>query len=320
MRQYFCERLNPDFGYFYTVRESIHREQTAFQELEIIDTKEFGRVMLLDKITQVAEKNEYLYHEPMVHPALAAHPDPQSVCVIGAGDGGIMREVLKHQPQQAVQCELDPAVIDACKTYLPQISDGAFDDPRCHLEVGDGRAYIEKTDAVFDSVIMDMTDPFGPSTMLYTREFFQAIKQRLRDKHGSFVMHCESPIARPAAYQQILKTLGTVFQHQQVVYMYVQMYAVLWSIVISSDSDDVQCITEQEIARRLQQRGIDGLQVYTPQVHHAMQAEYPFISSIRAAASDKPVITDTAPQFLDEGAYEQADAPLELREMLSKPD
>ena len=314
MQRYFCERLNPHFGYFYTVKETLHKEQTQFQELEIIDTEEFGRVMLLDGITQVVEKNEYLYREPMVHPALAAHPDPQSVCVIGAGDGGIMREVLKHNPQTAIQCELDPAVIDACKQYVPNISQGAFEDPRCRLELGDGRKFIEETEERFDTVIMDMTDPFGPSTMLYTQEFFQAIKNTLRDEHGYFVMHCESPIARPVAYQQILNTLGKVYRYQHVVYIYIQMYSVLWSIVISSDNETVPNISEDEIKKHLHERGINDLRVYNPQTHHAMQAEYPFVSEIREAAAGLPVITDAKPTFEDEGAYETADVPLHLEE------
>ncbi len=315
MRQYFCERLNPNFGYFYTVKNSLHKEQTQFQELEIIDTEEFGKVMLLDKITQVGEKNEYLYHEPMVHPALCAHPDPQSVCVIGAGDGGIMREVLRHNPSLAVQCELDPAVIDACKKYLPEISQGAFDNPNCRLQIGDGRKYIEETDDVFDTVIMDMTDPFGPSTMLYTQEFFQSIKNRLRDDNGYFVMHCESPIARPVAYQQILKTLKQVYKYQHVVYIYIQMYSVLWSIVISSDNENVPNISTDEISKRLAARGIENLKAYSPEVHHAMQVEYPYIQELRQGVDALPAITDAATTFQDEGAYEQADVPLRLEEV-----
>ncbi|NRA36659.1 MAG: polyamine aminopropyltransferase [Planctomycetes bacterium] len=314
MRQYFCERLNPHFGYFYTVIKSLHKRRTQYQDLEILDTEEFGRVMLLDNITQVVEKNEYLYHEPMVHPACIAHPNPQHICVIGAGDGGIMREVLKHKPQTAVQCELDGEVIEVCKTYLPKVSQGAFDDPHCQLEIGDGRTYIQNNPNTFDIVIMDMTDPFGPSSMLYTKEFFSEIKDSLRDQHGSFVMHCESPIARPSAYQQILKTLSEVYAHQQVLYIYIQMYSVLWSIVISSDSPDAVTCSREDINHRLAQRGIEGLQVYTAESHHSMQVEFPFITSIRQAAGEVPTITDNAHVFLDEAELEAADTPLQLHE------
>lgn len=312
--RYFAERLNPNFGYFYRLGDTVHQEHTGFQDLEIVETPEMGRVMLLDKITQVAENRDWLYHETMVHPALTAHPNPNNVCVIGAGDGGIMREVLKHNPQQAVQAELDGRVIEVCKEYLPSISDGAFDDPRVRLEIGDGRQYIETAKDVFDTVIMDMTDPFGPSTMLYTQDFFQAIKARLRDDNGTFVMHAESPISRPIAYQQILATLGSVYEHVTVCYIYIQMYAVLWAVAIASDSDAPATISEADIARRLGERNVGPLQVYTPASHHSMQVTYPFIQQLRDAASDLPIITDAAPTFKDEIDINQDDSHLYIHE------
>ena len=271
--------------------------------------------MLLDNVTQVAEKNEYLYHEPMVHPALTVHPNPRNVCVIGGGDGGIMREVLKHQPEMAVQCDLDGQVMDICEEHLPAINQNVFKHDKVEQIAGDGRKYIETTDNTFDTVIMDMTDPFGPSTMLYTKEYYQAVKNSLRDDNGMFVMHCESPISRPMAYKQILNTLGTVWKHQHVFYIYIQMYATLWSIVVNSDSDDVSTISEDVIRERLATRGITGLQVYTPQSHHAMQVSYPFVDDIRAAAGETPVVTDAASQFVDEIDLNISSTTLEIREI-----
>ena len=100
MTRVIAEQLNPHFGYFYTVGETLHRGQTGFQELEIVQSKELGKVMLLDGITQVGVANEWMYHEPMVHPALTTHENPDRVLVIGAGDGGIVREVLRHNPSR----------------------------------------------------------------------------------------------------------------------------------------------------------------------------------------------------------------------------
>ena len=315
MTRYLVERLNPNFGYFYRIDSSIMTQQTDYQQMEIVETPEFGKVMLLDNITQVAEKNEYLYHEPMVHPALVTHPNPQSVCVIGGGDGGIMREVLKHKPALAVQCDLDGQVMDACERHLPQINQGVFREKNVEQIAGDGRKYIETTDNVFDVVIMDMTDPFGPSTMLYTKEYYQAVKARLRNDDGMFVMHCESPISRPLAYQQILNTLGTVWKHQHVFYVYIQMYATLWSVVVNSDHDTVATIGEDIIRERLEARGVGPLQVFTPASHHAMQVPYPFISAIRAQAGQTPVVTDAASEFIDEIDLNSSDVRLEIREV-----
>jgi len=294
------EQLTPDFGYYYRVGEVVHEERTDYQHLRIVDTPAIGRVMLLDGVTQVATENEFLYHEPMVHPALIAHPDPKRVCVVGAGDGGIVREVVKHRPEEVHQFELDRRVNEVCREYMPQVSDGVYDDPRVNLVFGDGRALIAEHPGRFDVVIMDMTDPFGPSTMLYTEEYYREVKRSLRDHRGSFVMHCESPISRPRAYQQILRTLGRVWSHQEVFYVYIQMYAVLWSIVVSADHGEVGTIAGEEIARRLADRDVGPLQVYTPRSHHAMRTAYPFIERIREDAADVPAITDEHYEFIDE--------------------
>jgi spermidine synthase len=300
MSRFVVERLNPDFGYFYSVKKSLHKGQTKWQAMEIVETDEFGRVLLLDGVTQVAQKHEYLYHEPMVHLALTSHPAPKDVLIIGAGDGGILREVLKHPVDTAVMAELDGGVVDFCDRLMPEINQGAFKDPRYQLEVGDGRKYVETTDRTFDAVVMDMTDPFGPSAMLYTREFFQHVKATFKDGNGLFVMHTESPIARPNTFKQCLRTLGDVFKHRRTFYLYIQMYAVLWSITVCSDEIDVGAIPPAELAKRLEARGIKGLQVYTPAVHHSMLVPFPFVADIVADAVNAPAITDASPKVIDD--------------------
>lgn len=299
MTRYIAESHNPRYGYFYKAGRTLLRRQTPYQLLEIIESDEFGRVLLLDGTTQVSEKNEWQYHEPLVHPALVTHPDPRSVCVIGGGDGGALREVLKHGPERAVQCDIDGEVMAACEEHLPAVNQGVFRRPNVRCLARDGRAYIEETADVFDVVIMDMTDPFGPSARLYTREYFRAVKARLRDDRGLFVMHAEGPISRPLAFQQILRTLGTVWTHQHVFYVYVQMYGTLWSIVVNGSTDDVATLAQDEIARRLKARGIQGLRVYTPRSHHAMQVGYPFIDALRDAADTARIVTDGRPVFDD---------------------
>ena len=250
----------------------------------------------------------FLYHEPMVHPAMVSHPDPQDICVIGAGDGGIVREVLKHQPNRVVHAELDGGVIDFCRQELPSIHQGCWDNPAVELEIGDGRAYISSQSKAFDVVIMDMTDPFGPATMLYTQEYFSAVKNSLKNDDGLFVMHCESAISRPRCFQQILHTLNQVWPHQQVFYVYIQMYAVLWSIVVSGDTETVSTITAETIKQRLAQRNIGPLQVYTADSHQSMTVTYPFIQTLVDSADQLPVITDAAPTFLDEIDLNQGNA------------
>ncbi len=300
MSRYLVERLNPTFGYFYKAGKTLHRGKTKWQEMEIIESEEFGNVLLLDGVTQVTSKNEFLYHEPMVHPALCTHPDPQDVLIIGAGDGGILREVLKHPVKKAVMAELDGGVVDFCEELMPEINGGAFADPRYRLEVGDGRKFVEGTSEKFDAVIMDMTDPFGPSVMLYTKEFFQHVKSTFKDERGLFVMHTESPISRPNTFKQCHRTLAEVFKFRRTFYLYIHMYAVLWSITVCSDSLDAAEIAPSEIAKRLKERGITGLKAYSPTTHHSMLGEFPFIGELLADLQSVPVITDGEPTVLDD--------------------
>ena len=294
------ELVNPDYGYYYSRGKTLHQEQTKYQLLEIIETETFGKTMLLDGITQVGVEKEWQYHEPMVHTSLITHPSGSDVAIIGAGDGGILREVLKHDPATATMCDLDGEVIEACKKHLLEINAGAFDDPRANVIVGDGRAFIAQQTAAYDAVIMDMTDPFGPSAMLYTQEYFQAVKNSLKNSASTYTMHCESPVSRPRCFQQILHTLGTVWKHQVVFYTYIQMYGVLWAMVVNSDEDIVSTISSDEIDRRLSDRAISGLHLYDGASHHAMRVDYPWIRQLIAEAPQLPIVTDAAHVFQDE--------------------
>ncbi len=299
--RWIVERLNPAFAYAYRAGRTLHTGRTAFQDLEVIDSEEFGHTLLLDGVTQVNSRNEFLYHEPMVHPALVAHPLPREVLVIGGGDGGILREVLRHRTvERAVLAELDPGVIDFCARHLSEVSAGAFADPRTRTVIGDGRAFVEGTDERFDAVIMDMTDPFGPSAMLYTEEFFRAVKRIFRDEDGVFVMHTESPISRPRTFQQCLHTLARVFRFRRTFYLYIPMYGVLWSITVASDRIDAGALAAAEIDARLAGRAIGSLRCYTGATHHAMLTPMPFIADLVEGARALPWLTDAAPRVLDD--------------------
>lgn len=293
------EWLNSKFGYFYTVNKRLHSCKTKFQDLELVDTDEFGRVLILDGITQVAQTSEFQYHEPMVHPAMCSHPKPKNILVIGAGDGGIIREVLKYPcVKSVVLAELDEGVIAFSKKYLPSIHNGAFSDPRLSIHIVDGRKYVEEHPGCFDVVIMDMTDPFGPSKYLYTKDFFAAVKRSFTDSRGIFCMHTESPIARPKTFACIQHTLQSVFKNTHPIYSYIQMYATLWSITVASEGSDTAALTPAAIDRKLSAYQISDLKFYNGTIHQAAQAPWPFITTILAKKCR--VLTDRHPDIPDE--------------------
>ena len=298
-RRLFYEALNPYFGYFYTVKKTIQKKKTKFQQIELVDTDEFGKVLIIDNITQLGVKNDFSYHEPMVHPALCSHPKPENILVIGGGDGGILREVFKYPVVKRVAfAELDKGVITFSKKHLPTIHRNAFNDKRLTINITDGRKFTEEHPGEFDVVIMDMTDPFGPSKMLYTKDFFTLVRRSFRNEKGMFVMHSESPISRPKAFTCINKTLNSVFENVNSLYNYIQMYGVLWSISVCSPSIDISKVSAATIDKKLNKYDIENLNVYDGALHQSMQVAYPFIRKIL----DKParIITDKRPDFPDD--------------------
>jgi spermidine synthase len=229
---------------------------------------------------------------------MCCHPKPKSVLVVGGGDGGIVKEVLKYPSVKRVElAELDEGVVKFSRKYLGKVHDNCFDDPRLTVNITDGRKFTEEHSGEFDVVIMDMTDPFGPSRMLYTKEFYRAVKRSMRDRAGIFVMHSESPVSRPEAFACIHKTLGSVYKNVNSLYTYIQMYAVLWSITASSDGIDLAAVKPGAIDKKLARYGVRKLKVYNGATHAAMLTPYPYISDI--LAQPVRVITDAKPEFPD---------------------
>lgn len=160
---------------------------TDHQHLVIFDNKVFGRVMMLDHIVQLTTGDEFIYHEMMAHVPLTAlealEPETKkSVLIIGGGDGGVLREVLRHPSvERAVLCEIDASVIDMCREYFPGVSNGAFDDPRVEIVIADGTKYVREQKEAFDVIMVDSTDPIGPGAVLFTKEFYGDCKATLKE-------------------------------------------------------------------------------------------------------------------------------------------
>ena len=176
------ERLYDGYAQSFTVSELLFEVKTEHQHLEIFETPFLGRVMLLDKVVPTTEKDEFIYHESMVHVPLFAHPAPKRVLIIGGGDGGILREVLRHKNVEHVtQVEIDGSVIDMCKEYFPRHSNGAFDDPRATIAIADGKEFVANCQDKYDVIISDSTDPIGPGEVLFTSDFYADEKTCLNE-------------------------------------------------------------------------------------------------------------------------------------------
>lgn len=197
----------------YRAKEILHELKTDFQHMMLIDTIQYGKMLLLDGIVQTTEKDEFIYHEMMAHVPLFSHPNPKKVLIIGGGDGGVLREVLKHDNvEDATLVEIDPKVIDFCKRHLPGISNGAFDDKRTNIILADGAEYVRETVNKYDIVIIDSPDPIGPARILFSSQFYRDI-YRVMKPGGIMVRQTGSIHLQAKEQEQEYRLLKDIFQY-----------------------------------------------------------------------------------------------------------
>ena len=177
---WFKETLHAEISQGLRMDKVLFRDQTGLQDLIIFENAKFGRVLTLDGVVQTTEGDEFIYHEMLTHVPVTAHGSARHVLIIGGGDGGMAREVLKHQGVERVtMVEIDAGVVDMSKRHLPSLSAGAFDNPRLDLVIADGAKYVAETADRFDVIIVDSTDPIGPGEVLFTAAFYADCKRCL---------------------------------------------------------------------------------------------------------------------------------------------
>lgn len=208
----YYHEINPsEFGLAIKSGKVLFSEQSEFQKVEVFETdSKLGRVLTLDDLMMTTEGDEFHYHEMIAHIPMMNHKCPKSILVIGGGDGGTVREVLKHKTvERVVLCEIDGMVIDACKKFLPTISCG-LDDPRVEILVQDAIEYIKDKKNEFDIVLIDSTDPMGPGEGLFTEEFYTNVKNSLKEG-GIIAAQSESPVVNKEEIKKMYNLLKKVF-------------------------------------------------------------------------------------------------------------
>ena len=192
MDLWFSERHTPNVKFSIRVDRQLYCGQSEFQRIDVFESKEFGRFLTLDGYMMLTEKDEFIYHEMITHVPMAVHPTVRKVLVIGAGDGGVIRELTRYPSIDHIDLvEIDPLVLEVCRKYLPQTS-CRLDDERVHIRFEDGLKYIRTRENEYDLIIVDSTDPFGPGEGLFTKEFYGNCFKALRDD-GIMVNQHESP-------------------------------------------------------------------------------------------------------------------------------
>lgn len=272
MDLWFTEKQTPNLALSCKVRRTVHSERTPYQELAVVDTEQYGRMLILDGLVMLTEADEFVYHEMIAHVPLSIHEAPRRVLVVGGGDGGTVREVLKHQAvERVVLAEIDARVVEICREFLPALSSG-FADPRCVMAIGDGVEHVRAHQGEYDVIIVDGSEPIGPAEGLFGAEFFQLAAEALRPG-GIFVAQTESPFVNADLIRATHDRLRQTFAFSALYLASIPTYpSGLWSFSLASHA--ARPYLEPRLDPALSTR------YYSPEVHKASFALPPFVADL----------------------------------------
>jgi len=272
IKEYYTDKKDTNISL--RIKDYILHSKTKYQTIDIVDTEDWGRVFFLDNVVMTCEKYEFIYHEMISHVPLFAHPNPKNALIIGGGDGGTAREILKHQNIEKVDMvEIDEGVLEAAKTHLPLLSK-SFDDDRLNLIVGDGIEFVKDKRNAYDLVIVDSTDPVGPAEGLFGESFYRDLYHSLSDD-GFFVCQSESPFYYEEFQKRLLGTLRMIFPSVYVYTATIPMYpGSLWTFTVGSKKIDPRNISKKEKLDKYE------LKYYNYGIHEASFALPEFMKKI----------------------------------------
>ena len=273
------ETLHADFRQGLREDEVLYDSATSHQRLRIFRNARFGRVLTLDDVVQTTERDEFIYHEMMAHVPILAHGTARRVLIIGGGDGGMAREVLRHRSvEHATMVEIDAGVVELCREHLPSLSAGAFDDPRLDLVIADAAEFVQRTDRRFDVVISDSTDPIGPGEVLFGETFYGRVKNLLRPG-GIFVTQNGVPFVQPDELRGTMRAFRALFRDASCYLATVPTYAGGPMAFGWATDGAVREAPLETLAARFAASGIET-RYYTPEVHKAAFALPPYVQAL----------------------------------------
>ena len=277
---WFSELQTPDLAISVRLNQTLHHEKTPYQELAVVDTEAYGRMLLLDNIIQTTVKDEFFYHEMITHVPLNTHPNPRTALVIGGGDGGVVREIVKHPSIEKVTLvEIDARVVANAREYLPEIACG-LDDARVEIRFEDGIEHVRQRENTYDVIIVDSTDPIGPAVGLFSAEFYRNVYRALK-ADGVFVAQTESPIFNSRLIRRIQRDLKEIFPIARLYLTTVPTYpGGLWAFSLGSkkyDPLEVDWRQAPQVATRY----------YTPAIHQAAFSLPPFVQEFLEAPEEE---------------------------------
>ena len=270
------ESLDSGFGYAIYSTRMLCQHQSKYQSIEVHETPSFGRLLRINGSFMASERDEFFYHENLVHVPACTHTAPKSALIVGGGDGGSAEELLKHNTIESVKLvEIDPAVVDLSRTFLQGIHHGVINeldgDPRLKVIIADGLQFIQNDTNLYDLIVLDLTDPGGVSEPLYTAEFYRQCALRLQ-KGGLLSLHIASPFAHT---DRMVKTVAALKQAFKIVRPYmvsIPLYGGQWMMACASQSADPLALGAALIDSIIFERGLQHLQHYNGYTHQAAMA------------------------------------------------
>jgi len=295
-QKWFSDYISPNLTVLHSIKERIYSGRSKFQAVEIINTDSFGICLVLDGKIQSSEADEFIYHEALVHPAMLTHPQPERVFIAGGGEGATLREVLAHKTvKKTVMVDIDEEVVNLCRRFLPAWHQKAFDDSRVELHFVDARKYLEESSDKFDVIIIDLVDPLeqGPARLLYTREFYEIVEQKLGIGGIMSVQAEPAEWANLDNFTAIASTLRNVFPITRPYQAHIPAFFGLWGFVTASQSLDPCELTPEEIDARISTRISKKPKSYDGLTHQAIFTIPKHIRQQLAASTR--IITDKEP-------------------------
>jgi len=290
---WFRDFIDPNFVQLYAVRDVIYSGKTKFQRVDIIHTNSFGKCLVLDGKIQSSEKDEFIYHEALVHPAMLTHPHPQTVFIAGGGEGATLREVLAHRSvEKVVMVDIDQEAVDICQRFLPSLHQNSFKDNRGQVLHLDAREYLSGSRDRFDIIIIDLTDPVegGPSCQLYTQQFYRFARESLAPGGILSVQAGSCNLGESTIFVAINSTLRSVFPQVFPYQTHVPSFGGLWGFVLASQQLNPLSQSVEEVDEQISARVLGDLKFYDGLTHQGMFSLPRYLR--QEISQGKSIITD----------------------------
>ncbi|MCG8568956.1 MAG: polyamine aminopropyltransferase [Spirochaetes bacterium] len=272
---WFVENQNNVFSLGISIKDTIIEEQSEFQKITLYNTHYFGKLLTLDDLVMLSEKDEFVYHEMICHMPLISHPNPQKVLVVGGGDGGSIREVLKHpEVTEAVLCEIDERVVRICQEYMPSVA-GKLSDPKVKLNFEDGFKFLNSFNQYFDVILTDSSDPIGPGENLFKEDYYKLIKKALKPD-GIMVSQSETPWFYQETMSSMTESMCKIFKNVETYTAFIPLYpSGFWTFTAASDHCSLKKF-DQNRSKKL----AESCRYYNPEIHQAALALPNFVKKM----------------------------------------